>query len=80
MKKLFALLIGLMVSTAAIAEPSGDYQSFSITRISLRSEGFKRNLWPSIVRTRTGDPSFDIFLETILVGVCPADELFPGGR
>ena len=30
MKKLFALLIGLMVSTAAIAEPSGDFQTISI--------------------------------------------------
>ena len=27
MKKLFALLIGLMVSTAAMAVPSGDYQT-----------------------------------------------------
>jgi len=29
MKKLFDLVKGLMVSTAAIAEPSGDYQTFS---------------------------------------------------
>ena len=30
MKKLFALLIGLMISTAAIAEPSADFQTISI--------------------------------------------------
>ena len=30
MKKLFALLMGLMISTSAIAEPTGDFQTISI--------------------------------------------------
>ena len=38
MKKLFALLIGLMVSTAAMAEPSGDYQTISINNSLTRIE------------------------------------------
>ena len=38
MKKLFALLIGLMVSTAAIAQPSGDYQTISINDSLTKTE------------------------------------------
>ena len=30
MRKLFALLMGLMISTTAFAEPSGDFQTISI--------------------------------------------------
>jgi len=38
MKKLLVLLIGLMVSTAAMAEPSGDYQTISINDSLTRTE------------------------------------------
>lgn len=38
MKKLFALLIGLVISTAAMAEPSGDYQTISINDSLTRTE------------------------------------------
>jgi len=38
MKKLFILLMGLMVSTAAIATPSGDYQTISINDSLTKTE------------------------------------------
>jgi len=38
MKKLFALLIGLMVSATAMAEPSGDYQTISISDSLTKTE------------------------------------------
>ena len=38
MRKLFALLMGLMISTSAIAEPVGDYQTVSINDSLTRTE------------------------------------------
>ena len=38
MKKLFALLIGLMVSTAAVAQPSSDYKTISINDSLTKTE------------------------------------------
>ena len=44
MKRLFALLMGLMVSTAAIAESTGDYQTISIeegANLKIKTETYK---------------------------------------
>ena len=52
MRKLFALLIGLLVSTTAMAEPSADYQTISINDSLTKTEKKVRG---SAVKITDGD-------------------------